>query len=228
MLHKRFANTNKSWKHMNWIIPTHLIQCSSGYVVWDIVAQKTTYNYQIFSPRQPKTTGGWWRDTQIFIKEARFDSQSWNLLDKKTCKVVNCPLCFGVGMSTFCLKKERRKKIQGWFHGDGIYETHCGLISSMIFKLFSSWFPNDVGQLGPMWWEWAFMASRPVSGQFLGPLSHTRLRARDQYISTLQAFSLVEKGGRHGPSFAVSHYVWGTDATCECKMDGLLDLHYVH
>ena len=27
--------------------------------------------------------------------------------DKKTCQVVNCLLCFGVGLSTFCLQKER-------------------------------------------------------------------------------------------------------------------------
>jgi hypothetical protein len=33
------------------------------------------------------------------------DSQLWNssLLDKQTCQVVNCLLCFDVGMSTFCL-----------------------------------------------------------------------------------------------------------------------------
>ena len=37
----------------------------------------------------------------------RFDSQLWNLLSTwhKTCKVVNCILCFDVGMLAFCLNK---------------------------------------------------------------------------------------------------------------------------
>ena len=39
----------------------------------------------------------------------RFDSQLWNLLStwRKTCQVVvNCLLCFGVGLSTLCLKNK--------------------------------------------------------------------------------------------------------------------------
>ena len=32
------------------------------------------------------------------------------LLDRKTCHVVHFLLCFGPGLSTFCLKKKKRKK----------------------------------------------------------------------------------------------------------------------
>jgi hypothetical protein len=34
-----------------------------------------------------------------------------SLLDIKTCQVVNCLMCFGVGMPTFYLKKKEEKKI---------------------------------------------------------------------------------------------------------------------
>ena len=33
-----------------------------------------------------------------------------SLLDKKTCQVVNCLMCFGIGMSAFCLIKKRKRK----------------------------------------------------------------------------------------------------------------------
>ena len=50
----------------------------------------------------PKSQGrGWW-----------FSSRVWNLLSTwhKTCHVVNCLMCFGAGMSAFCLKKKKKKK----------------------------------------------------------------------------------------------------------------------
>jgi hypothetical protein len=33
-----------------------------------------------------------------------------SLLDIKTCQVVNCLMCFGVGMPTFYLKKKEEKR----------------------------------------------------------------------------------------------------------------------
>jgi hypothetical protein len=33
-----------------------------------------------------------------------------SLLDRKNCHVVNCLLCFGTGMSAFCLEKEKKRK----------------------------------------------------------------------------------------------------------------------
>ena len=35
-----------------------------------------------------------------------------SLLDGKTCQVVNCLLCFGAGLSAFCLKKKKKKRKQ--------------------------------------------------------------------------------------------------------------------
>ena len=48
----------------------------------------------------PKSQGRGWR----------FDSWLWNLLStwRKTCHVVNCLLCFDVGMSAFCLKQKKQ------------------------------------------------------------------------------------------------------------------------
>ena len=41
----------------------------------------------------------------------RFNSQVWNLLStwQKTCQVINYLLCFGVGLSPFCLDKKNEK-----------------------------------------------------------------------------------------------------------------------
>ena len=47
------------------------------------------------------------------------------------------------------------------------------------------------------------------------------LQTRDREpvsVVALQAFPLVGKGGA-GPSSLPSHYVWGTNRVCECKMD---------
>ena len=50
----------------------------------------------------PKSQGGGWR-SNFWL---------WNLLFTwlKTCQVVNCLMCFDVGMSAFCLKKQKKQK----------------------------------------------------------------------------------------------------------------------
>ena len=49
----------------------------------------------------PKSQGRGWQ----------FNSRLWNLLStwQRTCQVVNCLMCFGVGMSAFCLKNKEKK-----------------------------------------------------------------------------------------------------------------------
>jgi hypothetical protein len=37
------------------------------------------------------------------------DCEIPELLDKETCKVVNCLMCFGVGLSAFYLKNQKEK-----------------------------------------------------------------------------------------------------------------------
>ena len=56
---------------------------------------ETTLNYRM--------TGWWWRDTQISRKRLVVRYRLWNFLStwRKTCRVVNYLLCFGVGMSVF-------------------------------------------------------------------------------------------------------------------------------
>ena len=56
----------------------------------------------------PKSQGRGWR----------FESRLWNLLStwRKTCQVVNCLLCFGAGLSAFCLKKKKKKKAGLYLH----------------------------------------------------------------------------------------------------------------
>jgi hypothetical protein len=44
-----------------------------------------------------------------------------SLLENKTCQVVNCLLCFGVGLSAFCLKK-KRKVVEVVGHGPYLIE----------------------------------------------------------------------------------------------------------
>ena len=50
----------------------------------------------------PKSQGRGWQ----------FESRLWKLLSTwwKTCQVVNYLLCFGVGLSAFCLKEKKKKK----------------------------------------------------------------------------------------------------------------------
>jgi hypothetical protein len=45
--------------------------------------------------------------------------------------------------------------------------------------------------------------------------SHTRLRARVHYTSS----TLIGGKGGAGPSSLHTHYAWGTNGVCECKMD---------
>jgi hypothetical protein len=54
----------------------------------------------------------WWRDTQISRKRlaVRFMTVKSPLYVRKTCQVVNCLLCFDVGLSHFCLIKKKKKK----------------------------------------------------------------------------------------------------------------------
>ena len=61
--------------------------------------------WQAIGSRQPETTGWCWRDTQISRKRivVRFPTMKSPLHLQKTCQVINCLLCFGTGMSTFCL-----------------------------------------------------------------------------------------------------------------------------
>ena len=64
------------------------------------------------SLRQPLTTGWWWRGTQISRKRLMVHCPAVKspLYLTKICYVVICIMCFGVGMSTFFLKKNKNKK----------------------------------------------------------------------------------------------------------------------
>ena len=75
------------------VMITVIYQCPSGGITLDHhVCWIWDHDGEI-----PKSKGRGWR----------FNSRLWNLLSTwcKTCQVVNCPVCFGVGMSAFCLKK---------------------------------------------------------------------------------------------------------------------------
>ena len=58
-----------------------------------------------------KSTGWWWRDTQISRKRLAVRFLAMNLLStwQNTCQVVNYLMCFGVGMSAFCLNQKNIK-----------------------------------------------------------------------------------------------------------------------
>ena len=72
----------------------------------------------------PKSQGRGWR----------FESRLWNLLStwQKTCRVVNCLLCFGVGLSAFCLKKKATDNSTNAQNADNNFEEYwrCKLLSS--------------------------------------------------------------------------------------------------
>ena len=77
------------------------------------VWSETTLNYWMMVERYPN------------LKEEVGNSipgyEIHSLLDSKTCQVVNCLLCFDVGLSTFCLKK-RRKVVEVVGHGPYLIE----------------------------------------------------------------------------------------------------------
>ena len=52
------------------------------------------------------------------------DSRLWNLLStwQKTCKLVNYLLCIGIGLSTFCLKKQNGNFLNFGAKGDLKYK----------------------------------------------------------------------------------------------------------
>jgi hypothetical protein len=61
-----------------------------------------TLNYWMMVKRYPnlkKEVGGSIPDCEIS-----------SVLDRKTCHVVSCFMCFNVGLLTFCLKKRRKKE----------------------------------------------------------------------------------------------------------------------
>ena len=46
----------------------------------------------------------------LMRSEVQFPSVKSPLYLTKTCQVVNCLMCFGVGLSTFCLQKKKKEK----------------------------------------------------------------------------------------------------------------------
>ena len=70
------------------------------------------------------------------------------------------------------------------------------------------------GLAGAATWNSLASAPGPSANGTLRATAHTRLRARDQ---SLQAVSLVEK--TEPVQVRASHYAWGINGVCECKMD---------
>ena len=96
----------------------------------------------------PKSQGRSWQ----------FNSRLWNLLSTqhKTCQMVNCLVCFGVGLSTFCLKLEWIKikiKIQ--------LVTCCDLLvlTILIWGIFHQLLQKRSVMYPKSWW--------PSTGCFL-------------------------------------------------------------
>ena len=67
------------------------------------------FKHEDGGPRRPWTMGWWWRDTQISRKRLAIRLPAVKSLSTwhKPCQVVNCLLCFGAGMSAFCLKNTK-------------------------------------------------------------------------------------------------------------------------
>ena len=87
----------------------------------------------------PKSQGKGWR----------FESRLWNLLsiERKTCQVVNCLLCFDVGLSAFCLKKNKRVNFQcipAVQMVNNFSPVHIQM-NNYIFLVFICWKPKLVG-----------------------------------------------------------------------------------
>ena len=90
--------------------------------------------------------------------------------------------------------------------------SHIWLHSTWFWKCILGWAFRQFFWALTISWLW-FLA-RVWRGPWLRTTSHTRSRARDHCISS----TLIGGKGGAGPEFA-SHYTWGTNRVCECKMD---------